>query len=301
MLRIKLLILLLSIAAITKAQQNKHTKFYISKIPEFKEWLDYSNIGDVIAFDTIEVKKNKINLLLNVYNKKENKLYDKDTYFMLDDTIKRQYNISAAQFLFDKFYFLMDLKPDTVVLPDTVELEININTQDAFIDIWKENNELVVDLLIKMGGTDGKVKVQLKDIKGIKRNQIKNVNSTIGSIKTKLITQLRDSYKEFETVFEDYKFKIKNQLENELDIEISNVKEIVIRDESFFEHLDIKFLFFKENEAISIFYTIRGKYASGFIWSPKNDDYYDMTPKYHVYLDDFSKEFENKVDFILKN
>jgi len=294
MKRITILILLLNIVYFVKAQNlTQYNDFFISKIPEYKGWLHQSNLGGVLNFDTIEIKQNKVKLLLNIYDKKQKRICDKANFIVLNDTIKAQYNKSIAEILFYKFSFLMDLENN--------QIEINIDSKDAYIDIWYENQNFVIDIMDKMGEVGDGYKIKIKNIKSLNKSNTTISHDTISFIKEKLKKGLRAQFKSNEAYWEKYKFKVRNELGNELKIEINNVVSLVIEDHSYFEHIEILFKFVTVNKSVKIDYVIRAKYGSGIIWAPKNSDYYDMTPTYHEDLERFSIELKNNIDKIIKN
>lgn len=294
MKRITILIVLITIGLSLKAQDlTQYNDFFINKIPEFKKWLIHTNIADVISFDTIKVRENKVNISLKVYDRTQSKLCDNANYFALNDTIEKTQGTNISEIIFEKISFLMDLKKD--------EIEINIDSKDAFIDIWYEENELIVDIVTKMGEIADGHRIAIGDIKGINKTGSATVNETITTIQTKLITELKKEYEEYEATFEHYEFDVISRLNNELIIEINNVVKLVIPDESYFEHINLKFKFTPNEDEVNIDYVIRAKYGAGIIWAPKNSDYYDMTPKYQDDLEKFSTKLKNQIDNILKN
>ena len=292
MKRLIILTLLVSLSFLTKGQKlTKYNDFFISKIPEFKTWLYHSNLNNVLIFDTITVKDNKVNLLLRI--SENNKLRDKANFFILSETLQKTHKKSVSRIIFDKFLFLMDLKKG--------QAEINIDSRDAFIDIWYENNELIIDVLDKMGEVADGHKIRIKALKGINKNKDITSTETINIIKSKLKRELRKEYEKFEATFENYNFTILSELDNELIIEIDNVVKLIIQDESYFEHISINFQFSTDNNNVKIDYVIRAKYGAGIIWSPKNSDYYDITPEYQIELEKFNIKLKNQINNILTN
>jgi hypothetical protein len=294
MKKLTLIIGLITFNLLTSAQDlTQYKDFFISKIPEYKEWLKQSNLGHVLSFDTIKVKTDKVHLRLKVHDKKQNKICDKANYLALNDTIEKQYDKTVSYILFEKLIFLMDLNKE--------QIEINIDSKDAFIDIWNENSRLIVDIVSKMGEVADGYRIEIKEIKGLNKTSCTKTNGTINAIKNKLGKKLEKEYEQYEAFFEDYDFDIVSRLGNELIIEINNVVKLIIVDESYFEHIEIKFEFTEEDSVVKIDYLIRAKYGAGIIWAPKSSDYYDVSPKYQNELEKFSIKFKNKIDKILKH
>lgn len=294
MKRITILIILMSGGLISKSQDlNRHTDFFVSKIPEFKEWLIHSNLADVITFDTIKVKDNRLDLMLNCYDKSRNVIADKANLDSLNSKLQRLYLQNYGEILFEKLIFLMDLEKE--------QARIEINCNDVIVIITMREGELKTFPMTKMGEIADGHRIAIGDIKGINKTGSASVNETITAIRTKLITELKKEFSQYEVIFEDYVFEIFSELNNELIIEISNVAKLVIKDQSYFEHIRIQFKFTPVDDEMKIDYTIRAKYGSGIIWTPKNSDYYDMTPKYQDDLEKFSTKLKNRIDNILKN
>lgn len=269
----------------------KDVGFFMKKSKEYQEWLNATQLSTVLKVDTIKVRKDKLYLFLKVFDEKEGKLCDKTNYDILSDSISIKYQQSLSNLLFEHLCFLMDLKHE--------EAEISINTRETFIDIAYEENKLFVDTIYKMGEFEDGYKIAIKNIQGINSSNTKS-KRTISFIKRKLDKKLNRFFKKDKAYFVTYGYEVVSRLDNEFIIEVSNVKNIIIKNGGFFEYITISFEFEIIEGYVIIDYSIKAKYGAGIIWAPRSDDYYDMYPKYQEHLERFSLRLKNKVDSILK-
>lgn len=286
------IIILISNLFLKSQDLSQYNNFFISKLPEFKEWLSQSNIGTILVFDTLEVNKEDLLLKLKCFNKARQTLADKSNLDTLNSQVVKQFNKNFGEILFEKIQFLMELQNN--------ELKIKIDCRDAFVFVKYAKDKILIKSMTKMSDFPDGYRIEVKAIKGINNSNTLNSTETIDVIKNKLIKGLKQHFKYAETLFEKYEFNVMNQLDNELSVEINNVTKLII-DESYFEHINIKFKFTSIDSDIKIDYTIRAKYGSGIIWAPKSSDYYDMSPKYQEEIETFSIKLKNQIDNILKN
>lgn len=292
MKRITILVITIFTGFFANAQNlTEYNDFFIKKIPEYRSWLNQSNMGAILRVDTIEVSDEELLLKLQCFDTLRNSLADKANLDSLDVNL-RHINQTYSEVLFDKLVFLMDL--------EKTEAKIKIDCNEALVYVKYSNGKILTKPMTKMGEVADGHKIKINSIKGINKKGSTSVNETIDIVKNKLITELEKEYEKYEPMFEDFDFEVVSRLGNELVIEINNVVELVISDDSYFEHISVKFQFTEDEDELKVDYVIRAKYGSGIIWAPKSSDYYDMTPKYQSDLEKFSIKLKNQIDNILK-
>jgi hypothetical protein len=288
-----LFILLLSAGLCVKAQNlTQYNSFFISKLPEVKEFLDYSNLGVLLVLDTILVSDESLLVKIRCVNKEIDGLAGKNNLDRLNVMLVKEFNQSYGEILFDKITFMLDLKE--------TELKIQIDCDNALVVVKFSNEKVVTIPMIKMGNNKDNYLVKLALIRGIGGFEKVVSDQTLERIKDKLIKGLKEHFRYAEAMFEKYEFNVYDRLENRLELDIINVIKLVIPDDRYFEHINIKFTLNQVDNSLLISYTIQAKYGAGILWAPKSEDYYDMTPKYQAELDLFSLKLKNKIDSLLK-
>ena len=99
-------------------------------------------------------------------------------------------------------------------------------------------------------------------------------------------------------MFERYKFESYPIGIDRFVVEVSNVVDVVL-DENMFEHLRLSLTFVGDESELHVNYTLDCKYASGIIWAPRSNGYYDMLTKYSEQMVKYNQKLQGKISTIL--
>lgn len=256
----------------------KYNKFFFSQLDDYKKWLDYTNISEVINVDTIEIKQDKLFLKM--------KMPDKHSWNRLMEV-----SGDIPALIFNKFIFQMDI--------DRKQGEIEIDGKDAVVYISYYSNQIDIEMQEKMGIVSDNLNIKLKGIKLSNDTIAIEPDKAIEEIKKRLEKGFEEYFKKYKARFGKYGFNKILNFENELVFEISNIKDVVLQ-EGYFEYLQIRFILVEKEGNVKLFYSINGKYGAGIIWAPKDSRYRDMEPENAEKMRKFNLKVKSKINEILK-
>ena len=259
--------------------------FYSEQVVALNSWLTANDLSDsLITAKAIEISSPGVKLRMEVR--------DKLNWSHLNERSYRETGEAFYETLFEKFVFLGDLQRS--------QLEIEIEGMDSYIFITFENGSIAEDFMDKMGEISDNHKVPISSFRSLIGPGTFQTNQfSLDQIKKKIVDGMMNHFKPYKARFQEYRFQVLSQIDNELIFTISNVRNVVL-DEGYFEHIRLTIDFDISPASIDLKYRIGAKYGAGIIWAPRRSDYRDMDPKYLDQLQDFNLIVKNLIDQLLK-
>jgi hypothetical protein len=242
----------------------QYTTYFNKQIGFFNEWLVKEGIDNIIQIDSskvISVKQDSLTLYL--------KTPDHNNWKRLDSVVKTELNIHLKQLLFDKFLFLFEVPGENG--------HLTIDAMDVVILVDEADNMVNTRVFKKMGDISERINIPLNGMNASGKF-IFTKGESVAQAKSKIKEVLIGYFKqnEVDSWFEKYAIDVNRaRNDNELNVQIQNVKNVVIKSKKYWEMIAIHFYLSEKNNNLAINYTINAKYAAGFesLWAPHDARY----------------------------
>jgi hypothetical protein len=269
----------------TVAQEGfvKEQAFFDETLELYQEWLDATQLNQVLSIQKLEVTPTKLKLSLQTKTR--------DDWFDLKDTYSEKFNGKIGKTLLDRFIFQMAVGKDS-----------------AIIEINSISNDYPISLSYQMGrfehieeepdfSTKGMFQLKLSDLP---KNQPQQAFGSVEDVKDLVKLYLSSHFDKKKSTWKKVKFStIDNG--NEVNFEISNIKKEVLDDFliGYFELITIDMTFEQKGKMVEIGYHLQAKYGSGIFIAPRRSGYKDMEPRYQDYVERYRKLLNSMIRDVL--
>ena len=247
-----------------------HEAFFNTKKAAYGTALEEYGLVPYMIVGELEVRKQKVILELQT-----------GSWDQLSDKALADGHIELAQMLMNQMLFVFNLEPTQAIIKvDLGKETIFIKYEEVKNNNTSENElSLAVSQRTKQSTIDSHLMIEVKDLDIPSSNMVSS-EMTIKELKDKLAQGLDSYFKTKEANFslDDYEMKVYKRIKNELKIRVRNVKQVVYTKKSYYEAIDISFVFVPKQGEVLINYTLYSKYGSGIFSSPFEEDYID-TPE----------------------
>jgi len=272
----------------------KHKSFFKIQTKEYAEWLDSTNIDDIIHFSKVSVKKEKVTLFL-VSNLAKNQAF-KATWNKINEVKFPAYSNSLEKHLFDTYIFLLDLEPsqaEIIVLDKQKKKEI--------LKIYYRNNNLEVDDLLPDTMSGGTITIPLDEIRIIKTNSSNTSDDIdIVRVRKKIGTFLQDYYSDKGSTFYTARVDTSRTYSSRIIYDVTCLKNEITKS-GFYEYIRIEVSLFYVNKELKVAYNVRGKIASGILCPGSGKKFYkSMETKYGDELENYSIHIRELITDLIK-
>jgi len=295
-------------------RQNK--EFFKNQLPKYQEWLNATNIGEVLTVKEFETEKELYSLHLGF--QKENVERAVAAWKKLKQKFESNHSLTLEQQLFYKMLHVMEVPSEhaKIFIFDTFEkTEIPCFDQHIYFDEGKVQylEEPFCRSQVRKITID---EYKLKD--SIKRIRISIENKTIAEKKTRdeIYTMIFEFAKQFYTAKNAKVTSLENQ--ELLRFDVINLRKEVLNEEtddgllaSSLRKVGVDVNWVKREwliftiqldsakEGIHLECEIDGKFGSGF-YQPRLGGYMDMEPDFELYLKRYTNIFLQKIKELLQ-
>ncbi len=266
--------------------------FFEEAALEYQNWLEKSDASEAIVVNGFQLDSNQITLTLQA-NTKTEWLTIRNNYF---DVKKHRFGERLLKEM--AFYFEVPLDSAAILI------ECKNDTYD--INIYKENNEIIIDEFFDLDfRLKSVVPIAFKEVgvSSVGPIIIKNKSLADAEVLKQSITGRFQTHYEAKEQFWNRKAKFEVlELDNEFSIEITNISKEVLDDFSigYFEFIIVDVFIEPKGSDIEIIYNFRGKYGSGIFIAPRRSGYKDMNGKYEEYVKRYDKKIRKMlIDVVL--
>jgi len=283
---------LLALVRITFAQNyTADTAFFKKQAQNYELWLK-NNFANVLTFVENEIVDNKVNLWLRMSNKND--------WHGLKKSCNDKNGNTLAETLFKRMIHLYEVPKEDV--------KIRISDFNSYyVNIYVSDNQIITDEPEPKAYITDATKIPVFDLND--KLIYKISNETKGNTK-KILAKLEtflDKKKKKKTGRFDNKAEFNIDIEsNEICLHIENITGEILNDEyiGYFEVIDlwIRVEQLSDNK-VELKYGLQGKYGSGILWKPRQNDYSDIesdaTKK--IYLNNYLRILQKEIKKSLTN
>lgn len=281
-----LLLLLLLVSTVpVYAQEGLQLEedYFQSTLSNYQDWLDSTQLSQVLKIETLDVFTDKIELNLIIATR--------ESWLDLRDTYEEDYNRPIGDDLLKKLSFQMEL------VEDSVSIVINTLTEDYPVIIEALDGQITTLEDEPLISTKGMFKINLADIPQSKKQ------TTLGDsedVKNIIKNYLRSHYEQKKVWGKKSRFFVIDNGE-ELNIEVSNISKEVLDDFliGYYEFIKIDMEINQKGDVVEIAYELQARYGSGIFVAPRRSGYKDMEPKYSEYVERYRKKFSAMMKEVL--
>lgn len=298
-MKYKIFIFLCVIFCITTVtgQENlcKHKSFFKTQTKvEYVEWLKKTNLDDVIRFNKVDVKKEKVTLFL-VSNFAKNQAF-KATWNKINRTKFPAYSNSLEKHLFDTYIFLLDLDPsqaEIIILDKQKKKEI--------LKIYYKDNSLEVDDLLPDTMSGGTVTIPLDEIRIIKTNYSNTSDDIdIVRVRKKIGAFLQDYYSDKGSTFYTARVDTSKTYSKKILYDITCLKNEITKS-GYYEYIRIEVSLFYVDKELKVTYNVKGKIGSGLACPGVGKKFYkSMETKHGNEMEDYSTHIRDLITDLIK-
>ncbi len=270
--------------------------FFRQKIPEFNNWLEQNNLGNVLYADSAGVSADKITLFIRPVYRGEHVCDSLQCAWNELESANRRVNGQYFhERLLHKWAFLAEVQED--------QAEVVVRCHDP------------AHFLARMYSRDGRIPVEGRSLRSPVVMQVDLPVSMEGMNSGDNITLLRG--KKVGPVCYNARLYLTNYYKNkgtpilwkaQIDTSYAAVDEFIIEvthlsyeicPDGFFEYHRIYFKALQKGDDVEVSWEFQGKYGSGIIFPPRKNDYKDLDLRYKTNLDDYQKRlFKKLTDYL---
>ena len=257
----------------------KDSIFFYKQVKEYQTWLYKTEFFNVISFQEIEMKSDKIILDLSLTSDLE--------WFGLKKTYHGDNLNAIPELLFARMVHLFEIPQENAEIRLT-------DYKNYFVNISYQNNKLVVIEPNPKGLVKNDIIIPIIKINALQIGTTQDViESNVDKVKYIIETYLHGLYKNKTARFSNATVKIW-QDENTVYANISNITKEIIYDDfvGYWELIDIVIKIEQVDNKVKIDYTLQGKYGAGIFTAPRQNDFIDMERDYKSFLDSYNDQLK---------
>ncbi|MBK7871891.1 MAG: hypothetical protein IPJ74_15035 [Saprospiraceae bacterium] len=272
------------ISLFSQSDFRQDSTFLREKVEDYRAWLTINQLDELFAIDTLNILSNKV--IMTLIPSSNNPVCDtlQATWSLLKREFWLQHQVHFHEHLFEKFLFQFELPADSAELfiscKDDSNFKVRIFFQDGKIELEEYN-------LKSMG--NGSFSILIDSLQNF------NAGGRLQKLERsnfETITQQIQRF--FEEYYQNRGFWLRKALlitkqsfYNELNLEISHLKNEVVQD-GYFEYHNIKVNILQEGPEVKVNWKFQGKYGSGIFSPPRQPkDYKDMELTYREELEEY--------------
>lgn len=269
--------------AIAQKGFKKEQAFFDETLVLYQEWLNATQLNQVISIQKLDVHTDSLKLHLQVKTR--------DDWFDLKDTYRQKFNGQIGKLLLDKFIFQM------AVGKDSARIEINSVSGDYPIYLSYQLGKFDKKEEEPNFSTKGMFQLKLSDLP---KQQSQQAFGSVEEIKGLVELYLSAHFRKKKTTWQKVKF---STIDNGdvINFEVSNIKKEVLDDFliGYFELITIDMAFEQKGKMVEINYQLQAKYGSGIFIAPRRSGYKDMEPRYQDYVERYRKLLDAMIRDVL--
>lgn len=268
--------------------------FFANQKADMKAWLVQVGI-DSLKITDIRIQTVPSYVILRVY------ALSPEVWIALRESYLSQYKRNLEKDIFEKFVFLCEVeaKQALLIIEEPTEslskFEVKAGLdpdKDYSFNIIEHNKPKVAHV----------EKFQLPAAKIIPPKEATSIDD-FEVARLRIISILRQYYAKKGTWFEQSKFDVKESIDKQVKIIITNLRNEMLHDLFFghFERIELRFYLTKEVEKVLFECMIDGKYGTSILLAPRSDYHYkDMGIRYQSYINDYALKIKSLLYYALK-
>jgi len=260
----------------------KDSVFFRKQVKEYQNWLYKTEFSNVVSYQEIEIKSDKVILDLSINSDLE--------WFGLKKTYNSNNSNAIPELLFSRMVHLFELPQENAEIRLT-------DYKKYFVNISYQNNKLVIVEPNPKGVVKNDITIPVVKINSLQTKTTQDiVENNVEKVKKIIETYLRNFYKDKTARFSNATVKIW-QDENTVYANISNITKEIIYDSfiGYWEIIDIVIKVEQVDNNVKINYTLQGKYGAGIFTAPRQNDFIDMERDYKTYLDTYNEQLKSNI------
>lgn len=242
-----------------------------SALVEFKNWLEASNLNQVLEVQKLEVNPQRLDLYLS------SPLSDRTligTWDSLQVHFYEEYERELAEYLFEHFCFQMEVEKEMVNIY-IVGQKPNFFTVKIFYENYGVQKQ---ERILKSMGSGSK-SILIEDLRKVYRSSKDSVSKrNIKTMQRKIHNYLVKYYESLGTMIgHEAEVDILDESYAEFSFDAWNFSNEVVSD-SYFEYVHWTITLAEDDDEIVIKYNLKSKYGSGFFYAPRKSGYKNREP-----------------------
>jgi hypothetical protein len=257
--------------------QDLPESYITAQIKPYQQWLDATHLGQFLMLDTLkQAPGEKVVLYLHIDGFKN--------WLKLSKFVDSTTGDNLSALLFDRLTFQLD----------RTEGEIEIDAGISIVHITMINGILHTDAKRTQSLGPASVDYNISGLSNLDNTWSFNSNQSKSRLRDRIKDFFYTYFMKYKATFEKYSFQDLSQDDSVLVLEISNIKNAVLK-EGYFEHLDLYIKLSAQGNSTKGTYTMWGKYGSGIIWAPHDARYNPMVPDYQQEVDHFNETIHHHI------